>query len=286
MLQTLTNGSWFLVMDFVLLGRCILSCSVTASIKCAWDKINTRRKQKEFISLTTKCKRCRIFRYNLQRALGWQTKKECGVQRNLASALEDLSRQKVEIFFHLNHMDNRKNIAVFESCQTSPTCTSDKREELRWEWIWSISEMILTGRNWSIRRKTCPNATLSITNLTWIGLESKPGLRSDRDAIIVRNSYNLCTKFCSRLMVDNLHLQLMPVGKYSLTVRIVWAKYSFLNVTVYNTYKPQLGFNSGVSKLFDKRPKPIVCAVSQATRVKNHKRNTYLPTSSCNFLVT
>ena len=50
------------------------------------------------------------------------------------------------------------------------------------------------------------NATLSITNLTRIGLESKPGLRGDRDAIIVRNSYNLYTKFCSHLIVDNLHL--------------------------------------------------------------------------------
>jgi hypothetical protein len=60
-------------MDFLLLGRCILSCRVTASINCAWDKISSRRKQ-EFISLTTKCKRCKIFRYNLQRALGWQTK--------------------------------------------------------------------------------------------------------------------------------------------------------------------------------------------------------------------
>ena len=41
----------------------------------------------------------------------------------------------------------------------------------------------------------------------------------------------------------------MPVRKYSLTVRIVWAKYSFLNVTVHNTHKPPLGFNPGVSKL-------------------------------------
>jgi len=180
-------------------------------------------------------------------------------------------------------MDNQKNIAVFESCQTSPTCTSDKREELSWEWIRGISEMILTGRNWSIRRKTCPNATLSITNLTWIGLESKPGLRGDRDVIIVRNSYNLCIKFCSHLMVDNLHLQLMPVGKYPLTVRIVWAKYSFLNVTVYNTYKPPLGFNTAVSKLFWQTAKTVSFA---GHTCKNHKRNTYLPTSSCNFLVS
>jgi len=47
--------------------------------------------------------------------------------------------------------------------------------------------MILTGRNCRIRRKTCPNATLSITNITWIGPESKSGLRGDRDAIIDRN---------------------------------------------------------------------------------------------------
>jgi hypothetical protein len=39
---------------------------------------------------------------------------------------------------------------------------------------------MVTGENRSIRRKTCPNATLSTTNSTWIGMELNPGLRGER----------------------------------------------------------------------------------------------------------
>ena len=87
-------------------------------------------------------------------------------------------------------------------------------------------------------------------------------------------------------MVDNLHLQLTSVGKNSLTVRIVWAKYSFLNITVYNTYKPPLGFNSEVSKRFWQTVKTVSLGCFASHTRKNHKRNTYLPTLSCNFLVS
>jgi hypothetical protein len=37
-------------------------------------------------------------------------------------------------------------------------------------WVWSIGGMILTGEDWSIRSKTCLNATLSTKNSTWSGL--------------------------------------------------------------------------------------------------------------------
>jgi hypothetical protein len=37
--------------------------------------------------------------------------------------------------------------------------------------------MILSEDNRSIRRKECYNATLSVTDLTWSGLRSNPGLR-------------------------------------------------------------------------------------------------------------
>jgi hypothetical protein len=40
--------------------------------------------------------------------------------------------------------------------------------------------MILTGENRCTRRETCPSDTLSTTNLTRAGPESKPGLRGDR----------------------------------------------------------------------------------------------------------
>jgi hypothetical protein len=47
---------------------------------------------------------------------------------------------------------------------------------------WSTGGMMLTGETWSVQRKTCPNATLSTTNLTWNDLESKPILRGERPA--------------------------------------------------------------------------------------------------------
>jgi hypothetical protein len=41
---------------------------------------------------------------------------------------------------------------------------------------------ILTGENRKTRRKTCPSATLSTTNLTWIDQCANPGLRGERPA--------------------------------------------------------------------------------------------------------
>jgi hypothetical protein len=42
--------------------------------------------------------------------------------------------------------------------------------------------MILTGENRTTRRKTCPSATLSTTNPTWIDPGANPGLRGKRPA--------------------------------------------------------------------------------------------------------
>jgi hypothetical protein len=39
--------------------------------------------------------------------------------------------------------------------------------------------MISAGENWRTLRKTCPNATLSITNPTWIDPSANPGLRDE-----------------------------------------------------------------------------------------------------------
>jgi hypothetical protein len=38
----------------------------------------------------------------------------------------------------------------------------------------------LTGENRKTRSKTCPSATLSITNPTWIDRGAKPGLRGEK----------------------------------------------------------------------------------------------------------
>jgi ribosomal protein S15P/S13E len=40
----------------------------------------------------------------------------------------------------------------------------------------------LTGENRRTRRKTCPRATLSTTNPTWIDPDANPGLRGERPA--------------------------------------------------------------------------------------------------------
>jgi hypothetical protein len=80
----------------------------------------------------------------------------------------------------------------------------------RWRWVWSIGGTILTGEtevlgekhytalvvdvwmsmehwwndtykgNRSAGIKTCPSAILSVTNLTWTGQGSNPGLRGER----------------------------------------------------------------------------------------------------------
>jgi hypothetical protein len=42
---------------------------------------------------------------------------------------------------------------------------------------------ILTGENRRTRRKSCPSATLSTTNPTWIDPGANPGLRGERSAI-------------------------------------------------------------------------------------------------------
>jgi hypothetical protein len=42
--------------------------------------------------------------------------------------------------------------------------------------------MILTGDNRRTRRKTCPSATLSTTNATWIDPGTNSGLRGERPA--------------------------------------------------------------------------------------------------------
>jgi hypothetical protein len=42
--------------------------------------------------------------------------------------------------------------------------------------------MILTGENRTTRRETCPSASLSTTNPTWIDPVANPGLRGKRPA--------------------------------------------------------------------------------------------------------
>jgi hypothetical protein len=42
--------------------------------------------------------------------------------------------------------------------------------------------MILRGEHGKTRRKTCPSATLSTTNPTWIDPGENPGLRVERPA--------------------------------------------------------------------------------------------------------
>jgi hypothetical protein len=68
--------------------------------------------------------------------------------------------------------------------------------------------MILTGENRRTRRKTCPSATLSATNPTWIDPGVNPGLRGERPATndlnhgtVVRMIifFHECTKFLLKL---------------------------------------------------------------------------------------
>jgi len=75
----------------------------------------------------------------------------------------------------------------------------------------STVRMIVTGENRSTRRKTCPSANLSATNLLRTGLKSHPSLRGDRTLliwIIHTNSVSASRKILS-----------VPVTKHSQLVR-------------------------------------------------------------------
>jgi hypothetical protein len=52
----------------------------------------------------------------------------------------------------------------------------------RYEFRERILNYIVTGENRRTRRKTCPSATLSTTNPTWIDQDANPGLRGERPA--------------------------------------------------------------------------------------------------------
>jgi hypothetical protein len=53
--------------------------------------------------------------------------------------------------------------------------TPDEYGKAMVEWYWQ-------GKTNKLREKTCPNATLSITNPTWIDLSINLGLRGERPA--------------------------------------------------------------------------------------------------------
>jgi hypothetical protein len=53
--------------------------------------------------------------------------------------------------------------------------------QMIYEWIWSRGGM-MTRENRRTRGKTCPNATLSITNPTWTDLDMNPSLRGEKPA--------------------------------------------------------------------------------------------------------
>ena len=71
--------------------------------------------------------------------------------------------------------DSRKIIALWKVPRIHPFALL-VRTTCRWRKVWITDGMILTGDNWSTRRKTCPNATLPTKYLIWNDLESTPGL--------------------------------------------------------------------------------------------------------------
>jgi hypothetical protein len=63
------------------------------------------------------------------------------------------------------------------NCHWRTYCSSPRSYELE-----SDGGMILTGENQRTRRRTCPSATMSTTNPTWIDPCANPGFRGDRPA--------------------------------------------------------------------------------------------------------
>jgi len=95
---------------------------------------------------------------------------------------DKLQAIKIEVLSFPTLHDFRENTAFWKIPRlrlfilpVKATCT--------WRWVRSTGGMIVTGVNRSTRRKTCPNAMLSTTNLTWTDLTSNSGLRDERWAM-------------------------------------------------------------------------------------------------------
>jgi hypothetical protein len=75
--------------------------------------------------------------------------------------------------------------------------------------------MILTGENRRTRRKTCPSATLSIADPTWIDPGANPGLRGERPAANDL-SHGTAPQFLTSLTPVSDRLDHLPVEPDSL----------------------------------------------------------------------
>ena len=95
--------------------------------------------------------------------------------------------KKVIVIFYPMVPDFRKGIAFWKVPRLGAFVLPVRTTCIR-RWVWITGGMILTGGNWSARRKTCPNATFSTSNLIPNDLGSNPHLRGDRPATNCLNS--------------------------------------------------------------------------------------------------
>jgi hypothetical protein len=75
--------------------------------------------------------------------------------------------------------------------------------------------MTLTGENRRPRRKTCPSATLSTTNPTWIDSGANPGLRGERPAtnrLSHGTAFTALPSFVSLCLSSDLYCPLGIIG--------------------------------------------------------------------------
>ena len=77
--------------------------------------------------------------------------------------------------------------------------------------MWSISGMIMTGENRITRRRTCPSASMSTTNLTRSDVQSTPGLRGEKPAAN-RLSQSLCSHLFIRRDLTNSKIFLVRIA--------------------------------------------------------------------------
>jgi hypothetical protein len=75
------------------------------------------------------------------------------------------TKNKLKVYIYSVFLNTRKNITLEDSSLRPLVLLTTSI--LRWRRVWSISGMILTGKNRSTRRKIWSNSTLSAINLTW-----------------------------------------------------------------------------------------------------------------------
>ena len=100
------------------------------------------------------------------------------------------------------------------------------RATCRWRWVWSIGGMILTGRERSTSRKTCPSVCPFTTNLKWTASEWKTEFSWTKRKDSLLTSQHIRSLHCQRRSINAVTKN----RSY-----LFWSSFQTCNYTVWRT---------------------------------------------------